>query len=137
MPTQPGPQPPIRRLLRVRNGALAGFGVSLLGIGIGLGRALLIRLTGNRVSFDGFLPVMVWYAGGFALGGGLVGLFWPAGSSAARRRLVIIAGMSVVVGAIAIMESGSPLTWHVFDWVLWAGSSVLFGLAFSIGYERT
>jgi hypothetical protein len=137
MPPELVPRPPVGALLRIRNGALAGVGVALLGVAIGLGRALLSRSTGNRVSFPGFFPVVLWYATGFALGGALVGFVWPVGSSVLRRRLIFVAGMSIVVGAIAILESGSPLTWHRFDWLLWAGLSVLFGLALSVGYERT
>ncbi len=137
MPSELVPRPQVGALLRIRNGALAGVAVALLAVAVGLGRAVLSLLTGNRVSFTGFFPGVLWYAGGFALGGALVGLIWPVGSSALRRRLIFVAGMSIVVGAIAILASGSPFTWHTFDWLLWAGLSILFGLALSVGYERT
>ena len=123
-------------LLRVRNGAMAGVAVAALALAVGLARAIFALLAGGRVSFAGVLPDVLWYAAGFVLGGALVGLLWPPEDAPIRRTLVFILGMSVLVGVIVILESGSPTTWGRFEWLLWAGLSALFGLALSFGYGR-
>ena len=123
------------RLLRVRNGALAGLATAILALGVGLVRALLAILGGQTVGLEGLLPTTFWYVVAFVLAGGCAGLVWPQRDSPARRRLVLIAGMAVVVGIIVSVESGAPQTWRTFEWLMWLGLSLVFGLALSYGYE--
>jgi hypothetical protein len=124
------------RLLRVRNGAIAGLAIALLAIGVGLGRALLAFLSGSTVGFADLFPTIAWYVTAFVVAGGFVGLFWPGDDSAGRRRLLFIGGVAIVVGVIGVVESGPPQAWRLFDWLVWVGLSVAFGLALSFGYER-
>jgi hypothetical protein len=123
------------RLLRVRNGALAGLAIAILALGVGLVRALFAILGGQTVDLAGLLPTISWYVAAFVLAGAFAGLVWPRRDSPARRRLVFIVGMAIVVGIIVIVESGAPQTWRAFEWLMWLGLSVAFGLALSYGYE--
>jgi hypothetical protein len=122
-------------LLRVRNGAAAGFAIALFAIAVGLVRALWAIVAGTSLDFAGFLPAIAWYVGGFVIAGGFAGLVWPRQDSPARRRLVFIASMAIVVGVIVCLAAGSPGSWPLSDWLIWLGLSVAFGLAASHGYE--
>ena len=121
---------------RILNGAMAGSLVALLAVSVAVVRALVLLAAGKKVELDGLFPSILWYVGAFVVGGALVGLLWPSSESRVRRAFVFIAGMSVVMGAIWIMEEGSPAAWAAFDWLAWCGLSVAFGLAISYGYER-
>jgi hypothetical protein len=126
--------PPL--LSRVRNGALAGLGVAILALGVGLVRALFAILGGQAFDLTGLFPTISWYVAAFVLAGGFAGLVWPQRDSPTRRRLVFIASMAIVVGIIVVLQSGAPQTWRTFEWLMWLGLSVAFGVAFSFGYER-
>jgi hypothetical protein len=123
------------RLLRVRNGVLAGLATAVLALGVSLFRALLAILGGQTFSLEGVLPTLSWYVAAFVLAGAFAGLVWPQRDSLARRRLVFIASMGIVVGITVSLESGAPQTWRIFEWLMWVGLSVVFGLAASYGYE--
>jgi hypothetical protein len=127
---------PVPVLGKVVNGALAGLLIALCALGVGVVRAGVLLFSGKRVHLDGFFPSALWYVGGFIVGGALAGLLWPASDSRIRRAVVFVVGMGVVMGAIGVMEAGSPARWEPFDWLLWLGLSVAFGLALSYGYER-
>lgn len=122
-------------LLRVRNGAMAGFAVALLALAVGLIRAVWVILSGASLDFAGFLPAIGWYVAAFVIAGGFAGLVFPSSDSPGRRRLVFIAGMAIVVGVIICAAAGSPAAWPISDWVIWPVLSVAFGLAASRGYE--
>ena len=125
------------RLSRVRNGALAGLGIAILALGVGLLRALFVILGGQTVALDGLVPTILWYVAAFVLAGGFAGLVWPRHDSPARRRLIFIASMAIVCGIIVTVEFGAPQTWRAFEWLLWFGLSLVFGLALSYGYESS
>jgi hypothetical protein len=130
------PDGPVPILGRVLNGALAGSLVAVCALGIGVVRAGILLFSGKRVDLGGLFPSVLGYVGGFIVGGALAGLLWPASDSRVRRAVVFVVGMGVVMGAIGVMETGSPARWQAFDWLLWLGLSVAFGLALSYGYER-
>jgi len=122
-------------LLHARNGAMAGFAIALLALAVGSVGALWAFASGAPLDFAGVLSAIGWYVAAFAIAGGFAGLVWPRHDSPGRRQLVFIAGMAIVVGVIICVIAGLPGSWPIFDWVIWLGLSVAFGLAFSNGYE--
>lgn len=122
-------------LLHVRNGALAGLALAVVALAVGLAWALWAIVSGASPGLAGFLSPIGWYVAAFVIAGGLAGLVWPRRDSPARRRLVFMAGMAIVVGVIISLAAGSPGSWPMSGWLIWTGLSVVFGLAASRGYE--
>ena len=122
-------------LLRVRNGAMAGLALAVFALAAGLVRASWAIVSGASLDLGGFLSTLGWYVAAFVIAGGFAGLVWPRRDSPARRRLVFIAGIAIVVGVIVAIDNGPPAAWPISNWVIWLGLSVGFGLAASRGYE--
>jgi hypothetical protein len=119
-------------------GTLAGAFAGVVLICIGLVRALVVLLSGGRfkplTSTD--LRLLVFYVGGFALVGGLLG----AARIHDRGRAIIVLGY--VVGGVILMlaivagDDGSLSGMHGSDWLWLPALGALFGAAAAYGHLR-
>ena len=119
-------------------GALYGFVVSLVFLGIGLIRAVIAIASGKHMNplTAQDARLLLFYVGGFTAAGALVGTLAPL----LRTKFSIYLGASlagiVVMFAIAVGDKGSLSALDGFDYVAMPLLGVLFGCAGAYGWTR-
>ncbi len=120
---------------RALRGALFGGAIGAAFLSVGALRAAVFLLGGGRfkeLSTDD-LKLAVFYVGGFAVGGALVGAMWPYRRSKAVGYLSFaLAGMIVMT---AIMGSGNAelAATDAVEWTIGLSLGAVFGCAFGHG----
>lgn len=116
-------------------GAMVGAVIALLALIVSLISVAGVLLSGTPVQFDES-GVLVYYVGGFLIGGGSAGALWPVRRWIGGYYGQGVVMMSGVMFAVAFGEEGLPSKWDPSTWVLSMVLGILFGVALGYGASR-
>lgn len=105
---------------------LGGIAAGVL-IATGLIGAGIAFLAGGAVGTDGMLRGLLFYLGGFVVGGAVAGALWPVRRWIGGRYGLGIVVASFVMIAISLFSNGPFSGWKTFDWIVIVFLSVVFG----------
>lgn len=134
----------LRRLSRnVILGSLGGaaFAAMLLAIPalFGVLLAVVQLVTGPPIQPSELIEIVLFamfYIASGAAAGAAGGLVWDVASGRLGSLLVGVVSMSVFVWFMILSQEGDPLTWEQFDWIVWVGLSLVFGIALGWGLGK-
>ena len=107
--------------------------MALLGLAVGVLRALVALISGTSVATDDFIPGMLLYGAGFAVAGSIIGALWPLRRNILGRYLVGILGAVIVFAFIARVVDGPLERWDRSSVIGIGVLGTLFGLV--AGYQ--
>ena len=121
---------------RTRSGALFGLGMA----GLYIAYVVVLYFLSGPAPFDKvhstLLTVIVSYLVLGPIAGGVVGFLLPLTSSYIGSIFVAFVASAIVFFGIAIASSGSPLSWHAYNWEFVGSAGLLFGIVFGTIYYK-
>ena len=105
---------------------------------IGAIRILFAVLGGERIAAPSRddIQMIVFYVGGFAVAGAIIGLLRPLIRSRLGAYLAAMLGGIIVMGAIVRSDAPSFAAIDAMDWAFVIGSGMFFGAAAAWGFLR-